>query len=575
MKVGFLKGTSKRTKIFTLISVVSITLLLALNFLLSYFSISGPLYLDMTPEGLYSLSAEMERECDRIVDKIEETDNGEKIKLTFCTDPDYILKSYAARYTYFMAMDLRARYSDRVEVETVNVVMNPTAVAQYKTTSLTEITANDLIVSYGERYRIVNLNSFWKQGTSGDFYYDGEYRVASLIRSVTAVEQPSAYFVTDHGETYYDPSEPTSDMSKSMGAFADLLRERGMQIKTLKLSDVAAIPEDCVLLIINNPTLDFTYDPDRLDDLSYVSETEKLDNYLVERQGAIMVAKDYRKTLPVFETFLHEWGFKFSTSVVTDDASCLVGEDKEKRPTDIIAQYDKNPESYGYALYGEYADLDSAAITVFSDTGSVECSFLNGTSAPEAGTSNVARKYAPYLTASKTAKRYMRDPVTGELTSILDGDEYAYHLAAVSVRTHYNTLTQETKQSYLFCVNSASFLSNGLVGEPSYANFDILSAAIEDISRIDDYASTNLGGVTGNSLSPGGKKLLNTSMSTEDVILKSNKHRDNDITKDFIVIKFNHGISGAEKVVYTIFVAAIPIAALVVGIVVSVKRRYL
>ena len=64
-------------------------------------------------------------------------------------------------------------------------------------------------------------------------------------------------------------------------------------------------------------------------------------------------------------------------------------------------------------------------------------------------------------------------------------------------------------------------------------------------------------------------------MSTEDVTLYSNKHYNDDITKGFIVIKQNHGISGAEIAVFTTFVAALPIAVLVVGIVVSVKRRYL
>ena len=572
--MAFFLGTSKRTKLFTLISVAAIILILGLNFLLTYFTIPASLYLDMTPEGLYSLSAEMERECDRMFDKIEEFEGNDKIVFTFCTDPDYILDSYATRLTYFMAMDIKAQYPDLVEVKTVNVVMNPTAVSQYKPTSLSKITSTDLIVSYGDRYRIANLESFWKKGTSGEYYFNGEYRVASLIRSVTAVDQPTAYFVIDHGETYFDPDDPTSEMSVSVGAFADLLRERGMKIKTLRLSEVDAIPEDCVLLIINNPTEDFTYDPDKLNDLTYVSDTEKLDNYLVDRQGAIMVMKDYRKTLPVFESFLYEWGFKFSQSVVVDKEACL--EDEEDSGTNIIAQYDKNTDSYGYAIYGEYADLDSAALTIFSDVGSIECSFLNGSSVAEPGTTNVARKYAPYLTTTKHAKRYMRDPITGEiLPSQLDGDARVYDLAAVSVRTHYNTVTTEVKQSYIFCVNSPEFLSNDLLGEASYANYDILSAVIEDMSRIDDYASTNLGGNTGNSTSPGGKKLLNTAMSTEDVTIYSNKHKNDDITLGFVVIKENHGITTADKVTFAVCIAILPIGALVTGIAVSVKRRYL
>jgi hypothetical protein len=38
-----------------------------------------------------------------------------------------------------------------------------------------------------------------------------------------------------------------------MASFADLLTERGLNIKTLELSAVDKIPDDCAVLIINNP----------------------------------------------------------------------------------------------------------------------------------------------------------------------------------------------------------------------------------------------------------------------------------------------------------------------------------
>ena len=36
---------------------------------------------------------------------------------------------------------------------------------------------------------------------------------------------PKAYFLTDHGESYYDPANPDSEMSIANAAFADLLTE--------------------------------------------------------------------------------------------------------------------------------------------------------------------------------------------------------------------------------------------------------------------------------------------------------------------------------------------------------------
>ena len=573
MKANLFKGKSKRTKLFTVITIASIVVILVLNLLLSYFGQQKTVFFDMTPEGLYTLSDAMVDECDEMFGKITSYGTDKKVKITFCTDPDYLVATSTSRLIYFMALKMQNKYPDAIEVETVNVRMNPTAVAKYKTTSLSAITSKNIIISYGDRYRVSTVDSFWASGNNTGSYYNGEYRVATLIRSVTAISQPKAYFVTDHGETYYDPDNKESEMSKSMAAFADLLTDRGLEIKTLKLSEVDRVPADCALLIINNPKTDFTYDKDKLDEFFYVSDTEKIDRYLVTKQGAVMVAKDYRITLPVFENFLYEWGFKFSDSVVVDRESSL--EDENNTATNIIAKYDTNVDSYGYALYGEYADLSSAPLTVFSDTGSVECSFVESFTVTEPGTGYASKQYAPYLTTSATAQRYMRDEVTGEITTVLDGDVGQYHLAAVTVRSEIDPIANEKTYSYLFCVNSPGFLSNDVLAEASYANYDILSAAITNISRVDEHASMDLGALSGNSASGGGKLITSTAMSTDDTTLYSNKYKDGDPSKGLIVIKQNHGITNTAIIIYASIAAAIPLTIAIVGIVVCAKRKYL
>ena len=573
MKGNLFKGKSKRTKLFTVITLASIVILLGLNLVLTYFGQQKTIFLDMTPEGLYTLSDTMVEECDDMFGELKAKNENQKVKITFCTDPDYLTASTESRLTYFMALKLQNKYPGMVDVETVNVKMNPTAVAKYKTTSLSKINSSDIIVSYGDRYRITSSQKFWVLGTSDVYHYNGEYRIASLIKSVTAISQPIAYFVTDHNETYYDPQNPESEMSISMAAFADLLADRGLEIRTLRLSEVERVPEDCALLIINNPKTDFTYDESRLDEFSYVSDTEKLDRYLVMKQGAIMVAKDYQTPLPVFERFLYEWGFEFSDSIVVDREASL--EDENNTATNIIASYDKNTDSYGYALYGEFADLTSAPLTIFSNTGSLNCSFKDSNAVSEPGTGYASKHYAPFLTTSPTAQRYMKDAATGEITSIVDGLPGVYDLAAVTVRTQIDPDANESEYSYVFCVNSPDFLSSALISEASYANYDILSAVIDNISRVDEYASMDLGGLSLNSASSGGKRLITMAMSADDVTVFSNKYVNNDSNKGRIVIKENHGISNAAITTYTVIAFAIPLAIAIVGIVVCAKRKYL
>lgn len=570
MKVNIFKQKSKRTKLFFAITILALLALFAINQLLYHFGLYRAHYFDMTPEGLYSLSEAMVEECDEIFDELrnENPDKKTKIRVTFCTDPDYLMASESSRLTYFMALKMQREYPDLFEVKEVNARLYPTSLAQYKTSSLQNIDSDDVIVSYGDRYRIVSTNYFWTEGTDNDLYYNGEYRLASLIKSVSAISRPVAYFVIDHEEDYFDPTKPDRKENESLSAFASLLGERGLEIKTLNLSSVEKIPEDCALLIINNPKIDFTYDSAELDSLAYISDTEKLDRYLVMRQGAIMVAKDYRISLPVFENFLFEWGFDFSESVVVDRDSSLA--DEENTGTNIIASYDPDPDSYGYAIYGEYANLASAPSTIFKDAGSIGCSFDDSIASAEPGTGYVSRNYVSFLTTSPTAQKYMRDPVTDDITSYIDGVEGVMDLAALSIRNELNHYDATRKLSYIFCVNSPSFLGNGVLAEGSYANYEVVASVVENISRVDEYASLDLGGLSLNSESGGGKYLIPTEMTELGDIIY-----DHNIPKKENLIKENHGISSTAKVAYTCVIMAVPLSLAVLGIVVCLKRRYL
>ncbi len=575
MNLNLIKGKSKRTKIFTLITTIAILLCLALNFVLTYFGASASIYFDMTPEGFYSLSGAMKRECDTLFDELSAEDPDKKVRITFCTDPDYLEGSTFARVTYFMALKLQQRYSDLFEVETVNVALDPTAVSQYKATSLTKIGASNVIVSYGDRYLITTINAFWLVGTSSMYHYNGEYRIVSIIKSLTSVNRPAAYFITDHGESYYDPASPDSEMTKSTAAFADLLMSAGLDVKSLKLSEAEAVPEDCLLLIINDPRTDFTYDETKLNQLSYISDTEKIDRYLIKKQGALMVALDYEinSELPTLRSFLYEWGFKFSDSVVVDKESSLGGESEDI--SDIVAKYSQDSESEAYQIYGEFSDLSSAPITVFSNAGSVEPSYRESTGESEVGSLTATRDYESFLTTSDSAVRYLKDPTTGEITTLIDGEAGKYDLAALAVRKEIDQHKNEMKRSYVFAANSKTFFDSSLIGEASYANYDIVSAVVDRISQIQDYGHSDLGGNNQNSSSSGGKRTITVAMKESDAVIYSNKYVDNDSDKGHVIIKKNHGISNAEKIVITTLVMAVPAAVGIVGIVVAIRRKYL
>ncbi len=560
MKKKFSGGWLTRNRIFAICSAAAILVLFALNLLLTYFGVQKTLFIDTTPEGLYTLTDEFKEECAFIDDELGE--DGKKVTITFCADPDTLLDSTVTKLVYFTALEMENHF-DNVDVPTpVNVTYNPTAVSKYRPTSLTTINPTDIIISYGDRYTVVNASSFWMVADGQLWAYNGEYKMASLIKSVTATHRPVAYFATGHGETFYDVEHPESQNSVKTAYFYDLLTERGLQVKTIDLSKAKEIPDDCVLLIINNPTIDFIPDETSLDKYDYRSPLEVIDRYLVKEHGSVMVAKDYATTLPNFESFLYEWGFDFSTSLVKDDTSLV---DSSGEFTKIPGVYDTNENSYGYMLYSEFANLSSAPVTVFDNTGYISCVFGTGTEIPEDGAYSVTRKYEPFFFSNESAKAYEKNELSGKYSDV--EREGVMHLAAVSTRVELDSYTVEYKYSDVFCAASGDFFSNELLGNSSYANYQIVSVLTENLIRTEEYASSALGGVSANFDNVGGKEL-----QTSTILETAITDYDSETGLEYVV---KNGLNQSSKRVLTAIMMIPPVAAIVVGIIVCIRRRYL
>ena len=563
MKKTSIKGRFGRGAVFSALTVIIIAVLLVGNAALGFLGQNRLLFADLTPEGLYTLTDGMIEECSVVEDLTEKDADGKvkKIEILFCTDPDNLLASAVTRIPYFMALALDNEFKN-ISVDTVNVALNPAAVARFKTTSLTTIGPSNIIVSYGSSYRILSVESLWGVDENDSFVsYNGEYRMASVIKSLTAVERPTVCFVTNHGEDYYDAEEPTSEMSKKLTAFYDLLINRGFTVENIDLEN-EEIPNECVLLVINNPKEDFKVGA--LGDLYDYSETDKLDRYLVRDLGSIMVAKDYGTSLPNFESFMLEWGIEFCDGVVKDETAnggALSGVNASAGlSTDIVGKYITSTDSHAYGIYGEYASLSSAPRFILPNTGYIKCSYNESYNKQEDGTFNADRTYSKFFTTSENAKAY-------DAGGLLVAEKGIKDLVAIATRTSLDKISGEFSYSYIVAANSADLFSTDVVGNASYANYDILSAVVNNISRADEYASISLGGLSENSSSYGGKMLVSTALSETNTEIYSN---------DFMeIIKVNYGISTAEIAIYTVIAFIAPIAVLVIGIVVRIRRKFL
>lgn len=579
MKSKLFTGKSTRTKIFSAISVAVILLVVLLNLFVSYFGIFDNAYIDMTPEGLYTLRPVMVDACRSIFLEEDGTPREQEIKMIFCNDPDKLIENTMTRAIYYMAVALSDEYSN-FKVETVNVRYNPTAVSMYKTTSLTEITVNDVIITYGSRYRIASADSFWRILEDNTVYsYDGEFKLASILLSLTLINKPAAYFVYDHGEVIYDPENPESEDSREMGYFADLLTEKGFEIKKISLSETIKeaeergetpkIPDDCLLLIVNDPKEDFRSDSTKYGSFGYVSETELIDRYVTQGKGSLMVAKDYKRELANLEDFLFEWGMDFSNTLVKDPENCIDVEGDELG-TNIVGVYDTDENNYTYGIYGEYASLGTAPKMIITDTGHIECSWDDATGINESGTHSTSKTFVPFIYSSESSCDYAKDP-EGNYVYRASQNYESKTLAALCARKYLDSNTGDDNYSYVFAAASADYFSGELIGNASYANFDVTASLIQDITRLDTYADMSLGGVSANNYTGfGGKPLVQVQMDEQsrDVY----KYLEDGRTE---VVRTVYGLSEGMKIVYTVIVCIIPLSVAVAGIVICVKRRFL
>ncbi len=534
---------SRRSIISSLVAVALVLVLLVLNISVYAFTIEKNTYIDMTTEGLYTLSDTMREEIKDI--------EGD-ITITFCMDVDQLLSNHDTRYVYIMAKEIE-KMMDNVTVETVNIGKNPTAVQKYKTTSATKINRGDVIVSCGDRFRIIGSQSFWSYDSTGESYwaFNGEYKMATAMLSVASKDEYTAYFTVGHGETVYDEQNP--DENHPTYYFYHLLRDCGLKVKTINL-DTDEIPEDCVLLIFNGPTEDYTSAPDGNMNVNYTSPMEKVDRYL-DRFGSVMVFADPFVCLPELEEYLCEWGMEINHAQVKDALNVLDGELAESERTSLVASYanaDEHP--IGYSLYSDIIDLAGTPKTIIDNSG-----YIKGIwETPEMVNSRSRTSmYSAVLLSSPESSTYNEQ---GLLTS-RDG---SYHLASVTARVH----TKEVSRyySYMFVAASTSLSSSKYLSNGTYANYDLMFAIVRTISRTDVYASDSLGALTMNTANYGGKILDSDAMSETEKNIYENQQ----------VVKTYAAMTAEDAMTFTVLILLVPAIIIpALCVVVTSRRKYL
>lgn len=503
-------------------------------------------YIDSTPEGLYTLT-------DAFLGEVE--DIKDEITITFCADPDVLLNNYSTRYVYIMAREIE-KAMPNVTVKTHNIERNPTAVQEFRTTSSTVISPDHVIVSCAEnkRYRMIKAGAFWSTDSTTNTYFafNGEYKMATAMLSITAIERPVAYFTIGHGEGTYLTAEGDAEKERHR-AFYQLLLDGGIDVKTINLDTVAAIPDDCVLLIMNGPTVDYKVAAEDILAVNATPAIEKIDRYL-DKAGSLMIFKDPDVALPDLEEFLSEWGITCNTGDSVRDLAFAGGEMQDGTNDRFTAVYpDAEKDALGYQLFGDVAGLNTAPAVHLEGFGHLGTSWLSDTKFISNDTSAMT---SAVLRAPDSAKVFDKDGAVKD-------DQGGYALARLTTRVSVVENIQDY-YSYVFCAAGTSLTDSAYLDDPALGNYDIMFSTVRFISRTDAYASDALGGLNMNTTSFGGKR-LQTSLLSETPVQKYEKGE---------LIHTYPAMTPAVRVVWTTLIMLLPLTVAITGIVLCVRRRY-
>ena len=202
-------------------------------------------------------------------------------------------------------LDRYASESSHIKWETKDPAVYPTFAAQYGVQSAEN---GSLILVSGEKSAVLAASDLYDYDYS-DYYttgsysvtFGGENKLTAAIYRITSGEELHAYYTTNHGE------------QRLTDTLTDALEGQNLSVSPLDLL-TDTIPDDCDLLIINDPQQDFASVGGLVDEMS------ALRAYL-KNGGHLMLTTDSYYSTPNLDALMAEFGLTRTPGLVVEGDS--------------------------------------------------------------------------------------------------------------------------------------------------------------------------------------------------------------------------------------------------------------
>ena len=240
--------------------------------------------LDISDQGIYTVS-------DTSVDYLSALEEDvELVVLAEDANIDPMLSKFLYNY---------AALSSRVTLTFVDPVAHPSALETYDAQANTvvvrcEATGKQRAVAFDDML-VLDYMSYYYYGTTSYTEFDAEGQLTSAVDYVTRDTTEVVYLMEGHGES-------------SLGAtVTDAMEKANLTTQTVTLLLEGSVPEDCALLLCNQPTRDLTED-----------ERTLLEEYLAAGGQMMLILPQSGEDMPQWETLLNTYGLATDEGYVTD-----------------------------------------------------------------------------------------------------------------------------------------------------------------------------------------------------------------------------------------------------------------
>lgn len=292
------KNVDKRAKSLRFFSIGSVIIIIAILLVVNllFDSIfSGKLSWDLSSMQVNSISdvskgivSKMNKDVE-IVGLFELTKDAEKNYADFVP----VLNDYAAKS------------NGHITVRYVDPVKYPSIITELDPNNTISPTAGSFVVKCGDKIKLINPSdcftydeqTYYQTGSYVATSNNVEYNFTGAISSVTSDVVTKAYFTTNHKESTHVQLNT-------------LLSNNGMEVADVSTVEITAIPDDCSLLIIDDP----------LEDIS-TPDISLLTDYL-GNGGKLIVISGYESanlTFPNLNEVLHIMNLHISNSRISEN----------------------------------------------------------------------------------------------------------------------------------------------------------------------------------------------------------------------------------------------------------------